>query len=186
MQRWLRLAAGIDRFNARIGRFVYWLTLIMVLVGSFNAVARYLGRYIGVNLSSNAFLEAQLYLFGILFLLGAAYTLLEDGHVRVDVAYSMLSDRGRAWINLLGSVLFLIPFCILMLWVTWSYVVNSWSVWEMSPDPGGLPRYPIKTIIPIAFVLLILQGFSQFIKHLAEVLGLSDASDSHAETSEAV
>jgi TRAP-type mannitol/chloroaromatic compound transport system permease small subunit len=157
--------ARIERFSDLTGRLLYWLTLAMVLIGSYNAVVRYLGRYIGSDLSSNAYIELQWYLFSLVFLLGAAYTLKEDAHVRVDVLYSRLSERGKAWINLLGTLLFLIPFCALMIWVSWSSVASSWSVLEMSPDPGGLPRYPIKTVIPIGFALLILQGVAHSVKY---------------------
>lgn len=167
MQSWLRLASWIDRLNDQIGRWVYWLSLIMVLMGAYNALARYIDRFTGWGLSSNTYIELQWYLFSILFLLGAAYTLKHDSHVRVDVFYGRLSARGKAWINLLGTLLFLFPFCILMLVMSWSSVANSWAVWEMSPDPGGLPRYPIKTIIPIAFVLLILQGISMVVHQIA-------------------
>lgn len=167
MQRWLRLARGIDRFSERTGRFVYWLTLVMVLIGSYNAIARFTDRYTGLGLSSNTWLELQWYLFSLVFLLGAAYGLRHDVHVRVDVVYESLSERGRAWINLLGTALFLIPFSVLMLVTSWPMVRNSWAVWEQSSDPGGLARYPIKTIIPLAFVLLIVQGVSLAVKQIA-------------------
>lgn len=150
----------IDGLNRSIGRAASWLVLLMVLVGAGNAVARYLGRFIGANLSSNAYLEAQWYLFSLIFLLGAAYTLQRDDHVRVDVLYARLSRRARAWIDAVGTVVFLIPFCLFCLWVSWPSIRNSWQVLEGSPDPGGLPRYPIKTVILVAFVLLILQGVS--------------------------
>ena len=171
MQHWLRLADGIDRFNERTGRFVYWLTLAMVLIGSYNAIVRYLDRYTGLALSSNTYIELQWYLFSLIFLLGAAYTLRHDAHVRVDVLFGRLSPRGQAWINLLGTVLFLIPFCVLMLWVSWPFVQSSWALREMSPDPGGLPRYPIKTALPVAFLLLLLQGVSLLIRQVAVLRG---------------
>ena len=166
MQTWIRISDWIDRFNDRIGRFVYWLALVMVVIGAYNAVARYIDRFTGWSLSSNTYIELQWYLFSILFLLGAAYTLKHDAHVRVDVFYGRLSRRGKAWINLIGTLVFLFPFCILMLVMSWPSVANSWAVMEMSPDPGGLPRYPIKTIIPIAFVLLILQGLSMLVRQI--------------------
>jgi TRAP-type mannitol/chloroaromatic compound transport system permease small subunit len=178
MEIWLWLASCVDRINTRIGQFIYWLTLVMVLVGGYNAIVRYMGRFTGTNLSSNVYIEAQWYLYSLVFLLGAAYALKENAHVRVDVLYSRLSDRGRAWIDVLGTVLFLIPFCLLMVYVTSSYAANSWKVLEISPDPGGLPRYPIKSIIPLAFVLLYFQGFSQLIKSLAVVLKTTDQADS--------
>lgn len=160
------VASSIDQFNERVGKVVYWLTLIMVMIGAYNAIARYFDRYTGWGLSSNTYIELQWYLFSLVFLLGAAYTLKQDSHVRVDVLYGRLSRKGKAWINLLGTVLFLFPFCILMIIVSWSSVTNSWAVMEMSPDPGGLPRYPIKTMIPIAFLLLILQGISMLLNQI--------------------
>lgn len=163
----LRIADAIDRFNERFGRLIYWLTLAMVLIGSFNAIVRYLDRYTGFGLSSNTYLELQWYLFSLVFLLGAAYTLKHDAHVRVDVLFSRLGPRGQAIINLLGVIFLLFPFCILMIWVSWPAVLNSWSVMEMSPDPGGLPRYPIKTMIPVAFVLVLAQGLSMGIRQIA-------------------
>lgn len=166
MRFWVRLADGIDGLNERIGRFTYWLVLLMVLVGAYNALARYMDRYTGLGLSSNSYIELQWYLFSIVFLLGAAYALKHEAHVRVDVLYGRLGPRGQAWINIAGTVLFLIPFCLLMIVVSWPAVMNSWRVLEMSPDPGGLPRYPIKTIIPIAFVLLILQGVSMLVRQV--------------------
>jgi TRAP-type mannitol/chloroaromatic compound transport system permease small subunit len=178
MLRWLRLAARIDRINERIGEGVSWLALLMVLVGAYNAVTRYLGRFIGVRLSSNAFIELQWYMFSLIFLLAAAYTLRRDAHVRVDIFYARVGTRARAWINLLGTALFLLPFCFLALRLTWPAVRNSWAVLEMSPDPGGLPRYPLKTMILVAFVLLILQGVSIVIKQIAILRGVITPEES--------
>ncbi len=193
MQRWLRLASVIDRFNERIGRFIYWLTLVMVGVGSYNALARYLSGWVQIDpetagwfdtvrifigevaltLSSNSFIELQWYLFSLVFLLGAAYTLKHNAHVRVDVLYTRLSARGKAWIDLLGTVLFLIPFCVLMLWASWPVIEDSWARLEGSPDPGGLPRYPLLTAIPLAFILLIFQGGALLIRQIATLRGLA-------------
>ena len=167
MRFWLRLSSWIDRFNERVGIGVYWLSLIMVLIGAYNAIARYLDRFTGWGLSSNLYIELQWYLFSLLFLLGAAYTLKYDSHVRVDVFYGKLSRRSKAWVNLLGTCLFLFPFCVLMLIMSVPSVLNSWAVFEMSPDPGGLPRYPIKTMIPVAFVFVILQGISLLVKQVS-------------------
>ncbi len=163
----LRLSAAIDRLNDRIGSAIQWLALVMVVIGAFNAIARYVGRYTSVSLSSNAYLELQWYLFSLIFLMGAAYGLNHDYHVRVDVLYERLGRRARAWIDLTGSVLFLIPFAAVMLWVSWGPVVRSWAVLETSPDPGGLPRYPIKTVILVSFFLLLLQAISQIVKNAA-------------------
>ncbi len=169
MRLLLRLSAAIDRTNDRIGAAIQWLVLLMVLVGAFNALARYATRYTGISLSSNAYFDLQWYMLSLIFLLGAAYGLNRDVHVRVDVLYSRLSVRGRAWIDLAGSVLFLLPFCVMMLWVSWPAVRNSWTVLEGSPDPGGLPRYPIKTLILVSFFLLFLQGVSQAIKQIERI-----------------
>lgn len=167
MHTLLRIAHRIDQTNEWIGRVVYWLTLVMVGVGAYNALVRYLDRFTGLGLSSNTYIELQWYMYSLIFLLGAAYTLKHNAHVRVDVLFMRLTPRGRAWVNLGGALLFLLPFCILVIWTSWPTVHNSWAVLEVSPDPGGLPRYPIKTIIPIAFVLLFLQGVSLAIKQIA-------------------
>lgn len=166
MRRLLALSAAIDRMNDRIGGVIQWLTLAMVVVGAANALLRYATRFAGVSLSSNAFLDLQWYMFSLVFLLGAAWGLRHGAHVRVDVMYERLSARRQAWIDLFGTVLFLIPFSVLMLYVSWPPVRNSWSIRETSPDPGGLARYPIKTIILICFALLLLQGVSEVIKKI--------------------
>ena len=167
MRTLLRIAHRIDQTNEWIGRAVYWLTLVMVGVGAYNALVRYLDRFTGLGLSSNTYIELQWYMYSLIFLLGAAYTLKHDAHVRVDVLLVRLTPRGRAWVNLAGTLLFLLPFCFFVIRMSWPTVYNSWAVWEVSPDPGGLPRYPIKTVIPIAFALLFLQGISLAIKQIA-------------------
>ena len=159
-----RFTAWMDRITQQIGQINTYLCLAMVLIGAFNALARKLGHTFGLNLSSNAYLEIQWYLFSILFLLGASYTLKADEHVRVDVFYARLSPRQKVWLNLMGHVLFLLPFAGVMIWLSWPMVVASWKVWEQSPDPGGLPRYPIKTLILVAFFLFGLQGISEALK----------------------
>ena len=165
--RWEKLARRIEALTEGLGRGVMWLSLAVVLIGSWNALARYGTRFTGWNLSSNAYLELQWYLFSVMFLLGASVTLRDDSHVRVDVLYHRISPKARAWINVAGTVLFLIPFCLLMIWASWFPVRNSWAVHEMSPDPGGLARYPIKTLIPVAFFLLLLQGVAYLIREVA-------------------
>jgi TRAP-type mannitol/chloroaromatic compound transport system permease small subunit len=162
----LRFADAVDRLNGFIGHSIAWLVVLMVLIGTFNAVARYLGRYVGVNLSSNVYLELQWYLFSLIFLLGAAFALREDAHIRVDVLFANLSERTRSWINLLGTVLLLLPFCVFSIWASLPAVRNSFIIREGSPDPGGLARYPLKAVILISFGLLILQGLAEFIKEL--------------------
>jgi TRAP-type mannitol/chloroaromatic compound transport system permease small subunit len=146
----------------------------MVLLGAFNALARYATRYTDLSLSSNAYLDFQWYLFSLIFLLGAGYGLNNDYHVRVDVLYAKLGCKGKAWLDLLGTLFFLLPFSLVMLWVSWTPVWNSWAILESSPDPGGLPRYPIKTVILVAFVLLFLQGISHVVKQVDILWGPKD------------
>jgi TRAP-type mannitol/chloroaromatic compound transport system permease small subunit len=166
-----RLSQLIDRLNERIGATIQWLALVLVVVGAANALLRYGTRYTGWSLSSNAYLDLQWYIFSLIFLLGAAYGLNHDVHVRVDVLYSRLGEKARAWIDLAGTVLFLIPFCLVMLWVSVEPVRSSWAIREASPDPGGLPRYPIKAVILVSFLLLALQGLSQVVKQIDVLRG---------------
>jgi len=171
VQKLLRLSKIIDRMNQSIGQLTLWLVLIMILVGVWNVIGRYLGNAIGQNLTSNSLIEAQWYLFDIIFLVSAAYALKHNEHVRVDLLYNGWPPKRKALVNLIGTLLFLIPFSILVIYFSWQAVYNSWAILEASPDPDGLPRYPIKTMIPIAFALLILQGISEAIKNFAIVTG---------------
>jgi TRAP-type mannitol/chloroaromatic compound transport system permease small subunit len=164
MKPLLRLSAAIDRLTDRVGRIVSWLVVLMVVIASYNAVARYLGRFIGRNFSSNAYIEMQWYLFSIVFLLCAGWVLKDEAHVRVDVLYGRVTDRTRAWINLLGGIFLLFPFCIFVLWASYPSVRNSWIAREVSADPGGLARYPLKAMILVGFVLLLVQAISEMIK----------------------
>ncbi len=175
MRTWLLLSQAIDRLNEVLGRWVSWLTLAMVLIGAYNAVVRYLGSYFGRNLSSNAYLELQWYLFSLVFLLGASYTYQQGAHVRVDLLYGRLGERGRAWIDLAGTLVLMLPFTTFVLWVSWPSVRNSWAVREVSSDPEGLARYPIKSVILLAFALLVLQGISEVIRQVAVLRGLQPA-----------
>lgn len=171
MQVLLKIARWIDRLSEWVGWFTFGLMLIMVAIGAYNAITRYLGRFIGVNLSSNLYIEVQWYLFSLIFLLGAAYVLKHDAHVRVDILYTYLSRKGKAWVNLLGGILLLLPLCVLIFIASFPAVINSWEVLEMSSDPSGLPRYPLKTMILVAFGLLALQGISEIIKQIAVLTG---------------
>ena len=165
METLLKISRTIDLINEWIGRLVYWLVLVMVLVGAYNALAASLGKMIQQKLTSNTFLETQWYLFAIIFLLGAAYALKHDEHVRVDLFYRDASRQRKALINLLGTLLFQIPFSILAIYFSWQWTLNSWAIFEVSSDPGGLPRYPLKSMIIVSFSLLILQGISEAIKN---------------------
>ncbi|NEP15612.1 MAG: TRAP transporter small permease subunit [Leptolyngbya sp. SIO4C1] len=171
MQTLLKLARSIDALTEWIGRFTYWLVLVMIGVGAWNVIGRYLGNAVGQNLSSNALIETQWYLFDLVFLLGAAYTLRHDNHVRVDVFYSRWQGRRKALADLVGTLLFLIPFSALVIYFSWGAVAKSWAILETSPDPGGLPRYPIKAMIIVSFGLLLIQGISQAIKNIAILRG---------------
>ena len=182
MRKLINISCLIDKFNDWIGAGLSWLVLIMTLLGVYNAVTRKLSQTIGVDLSSNMYLESQWYIFSLIFLWGGAYALRHGVHVRVDIIYSYLSDRGRAWVNILGTVLFLIPLCLLILWVSTPYVSDSWRILEGSPDPGGLPRYIIKTAIPVAFLLLLLQALSELIKNIARLRENLDNGDMNAES----
>lgn len=147
----------MDRFYTIVSKLCAWTLFVMTILGALNAVLRYSSKFTGQVWSSNAFLEGQWYLFSAVFLLGAGYTLYKDKHVRVDVLYSRLSTAGQKRIDLVGVTIFAIPFCVLGIWSSIDFVANSWSIWEQSPDAGGLPRYPVKTLIPLGFVLLLLQ-----------------------------
>lgn len=171
MQPLLKLSRGIDRFSGWIGQALTWVALALVALGVINVVGRYLGAQLGMQLSSNALLEAQTQAFDLMFLLGACYLLRRDGHIRIDILHGRLSPRVQAWIDIVGTIVVLIPFCILLIWLSLGYVGNAWSRLEMSPNPGGLPLYPIKTVIPLAFGLLLLQGLSELIKRFAIVTG---------------
>jgi TRAP-type mannitol/chloroaromatic compound transport system permease small subunit len=165
----IRIASAIDRLTAGLGRATAWLVLLMVLLGAFNAMARYAGRHLGVHLSSNAYIELQWYLFSIVFLLGAAFVLREDAHVRVDVLYGRLGARAQSIINIVGTLLLLVPFSAFVLWVSSPVVRASWRTRELSPDPGGLPRYPLKALILVSFALLLLQALSELLKEVRKL-----------------
>ena len=163
----LSVSRGIDALNERIGKAVIWLVLIVALISAGNAVMRYT-----INYSSNALLEIQWYLFAAIFLFSAAYTLLRNEHVRIDVVSGRFSPRGQAWIDIIGTLLFLMPMAILIMYLSWPIFMNAWNSGEMSSNPGGLIRWPARLMIPIGFFLLVLQGFSELIKRFAFLKGL--------------
>jgi TRAP-type mannitol/chloroaromatic compound transport system permease small subunit len=161
----LRLSRGIDWMNAQFGIIATWLVLIACLVSAGNAASRYL--FIE---SSNGWLEAQWYMFAAIVLLGAPYTLRMNEHVRVDLIYSSASERTRIWIDIIGGLLFLIPICAILIYFTWPWFVQSWKIHEISPNAGGLVRWPVKLLLPVGFSLMILQGISEIIKRVAALL----------------
>ena len=158
----------IDALNQLVGRGVAWVTLGLVLVVFVDVVMRYL-----FDTSFVFTQELEWHLFGFIFLIGAGYTLLHDGHVRVDIIYQRLGFKGRAWINLCGVILFLIPGCIMVVTTSWKFMVNSFAILEGSPDPGGIPfRFILKGCIPVGFTLLLLQGFSLGLHSFMQILGI--------------
>jgi TRAP-type mannitol/chloroaromatic compound transport system permease small subunit len=167
MQNLLRVAHWIDAVNEWIGKSAAWLGLVAVLVCTGNAVARY-----ALNIGSNAWLELQWYLNAAVFLLIAGYALKRNEHVRIDVINGKLSERTQVWIDLLGGIFMLLPVTIFIAWYSWPSLVNSWEINEYSSDPGGLIRWPVRILIPIAFTLLALQGVSEIIKRVAYLKGL--------------
>ena len=169
MQYLVFFSRAVDRFSWHVGRSLRWVALALVVLGVVNVIGRYLGARFGIQLSSNSLLEAQIQAFNLIFLLGGAYLLLENGHIRVDVLHSKFSAYTKAWIDFLGSVILLIPFCLLMLGYSFNYVLRAWERLEVSPNPGGLPLYPIKTVLLVGFALLLLQGISQAIKAAAVI-----------------
>lgn len=179
IRRLLQTSAAIDALIEPIGRLLNWLVLITIAVGFYNVAARYIGRFLGMQLSSNVFIELQWYLFSVTFLLGFPYILKHGANVRVDFFEVRWSERRKAMISFWGTVLFLIPFCILGLWVTFKPVLQSWGLlpdgtwgtWEISSDANGLPRAPIKSMMLVSFTLLLLQGISQAIKYWAVWFG---------------
>ncbi len=176
MQILLRLSRAIDLLNEKVGRALYWLVLASVVVSSGNAVVRYT-----FDTSSNAWLEIQWYLYTAFFLVGAGYTLLRNEHVRIDIIYSRLKPRTRAWIDVFGGILFLMPMAILLMWLSWPVFVESYNLHEYSPNPGGLLRWPVKVMMPIGFFLLALQGISEIIKRIAFLKNLiPDPTPRHA------
>lgn len=171
MKFWIALAKAIDATNETIGRAVLWLVGAVALISAMNALARY-----GLGRSSNAWLEIQWYLFGAIILLASGYTLKHNGHVRIDIVYGRFSARTQAWIDLLGALLFLLPLCGLMAWLAWPGFVDSFVSGEMSPDTGGLIRWPVRLLIPLGFVLLALQGAAEIIKCIAFLRGAGKLS----------
>lgn len=194
MRRLLQLSHAIDRVTEVFGRLSDWIVILTVAVGFYNVLARYIGRFIGLQLSSNIFIELQWYLFSLIFFFGFAYILKHGENVRVDFLYANWSDRRKAWIDFWGTVLILIPFCLIGIWVTFNPVLfswgrlpnGSWGEWEISSDANGLPRAPIKTMIIVAFVLLLLQAISQAIKYLAVLQGYTQVAQEIRDETEQI
>jgi len=163
----LSVSRLIDALNERVGRLAYWAVLAAVLVSSVNATIRY-----AFNMSSNAWLELQWYLFAAVFLLCSGYTLLHNEHIRIDVVSSRFTRRTQIWIDVFGIVAFLLPMASIILWLSWPIFMNAWNSNEISGSAGGLLRWPARLMVPAGFFLLTLQGVSELIKRIATLRGL--------------
>ena len=178
MKSLLSISRAIDALNRGVGQVLIWLVLIMVLISAGNAVMRY-----AFNISSNAFLEMQWYLFAAVFLGCAGYTLLNNEHIRIDVVSSRFSARTRAWIDVFGTLCFLFPVAGYIMYLSWPIFMNAWVSGEISSNAGGLIRWPARLMIPVGLFLLVLQGVSELIKRLAFIQGLiPDPNEKHADT----
>lgn len=176
MKLLLLLSRAIDALNERIGSVVIWCVLIMVLVSAANATSRY-----ALNMASNAWLELQWYLFSAVFLLCAGYTLRHNEHIRIDVVSGHLSRRTQVWIDIFGTVFFMLPTTLYIMWLSWPVFMDAWTSGEMSGSAGGLIRWPARLLVPVGFFLLSLQGVSELIKRIAFLRGLiPDPIEKHA------
>ena len=163
----LKLSQLIDWLTERVGKGAFWLVLVMTIVSSGNAVVRF-----AFNYSSNGLLEIQWYLFAAVFLLCSPYTLQKNEHVRIDVLSGKLSPRGLAVIDIIGTLFFLLPMVVLVLWLSLPLVAESYKINEHSANAGGLIRWPVKMLLPLGFTLLALQGVSELIKRIAFLAGM--------------
>lgn len=169
MQTLSAISRFIDAMNDRIGRVMAWLALITVLVAAWAAIVRYLDKYLGTSLSSNTYNELQWYLYAVMFFMLAPHTMLKNGHVRVDILASRFPKRTQRIIEIIGSLVFTFPLCLLIIVLSWGFVTESIRIGEISNDPGGLPRWPIKLFIPIGLSLLGLQALSEGLKKIVEL-----------------
>lgn len=179
MKSLLALSGWMDRVSERIGHTIYWLVLAAVLISCINAVVRK-----AFNWSSNSLLEIQWYLFSAIFLFCAGYTLLKNQHVRIDVISGRLSKRTQAWIDIFGTLFFLLPMAILIMYLSWPVFVQAYERHEVSTNAGGLIIWPARLMVPIGFLLLAAQGISELVKRVAFLQGLiPDPSEKQHEKS---
>ena len=162
----LKVSQAIDWVNDRLGVAASWLVLAACLISAANAMSRY-----AFDLSSNAYLEIQWYLFAAIVMLGASHTLRVNEHVRVDIVYTHLSERGKEWLDLIGTAVFLVPSMLVIAYYSWPFFMQSWNVQEISGNAGGLIRWPVKILVPIGFTLVAIQGVSEIIKRAAALRG---------------
>jgi TRAP-type mannitol/chloroaromatic compound transport system permease small subunit len=167
MKLFLKLSGLVDALNRHVGQAIMWLVLAAILISGGNAV-----MHKPFSISSNAFLEAQWYLFSAVFLLGAGYTFLKNAHVRIDFVSSRLSPRTRSWIDVFGILLILVPFCSIVIRLSWPLFLKAWQSGEISMNYGGLIRWPVYLLVPLGMALLLLQGGSELIKRFAFLRGL--------------
>ena len=167
MQALLKFSKTVDWLNNLIGKYVIWLILGSTIISAVNAIVRKV-----FNISSNAYLEVQWYLFAASFLLAAGYTLLNQEHVKIDVIYSRFSKRNQMWIDVIGFITFLTPVCFAVLWFGIPFFIRGFQSGEMSSNAGGLIRWPVYLMMPLGFGLLLLQGWSELIKRIAFLKGL--------------
>ena len=167
MNALLKLSRQVDALTERIGKAALWLVLIVVLVSTGNALSRYLFNY-----SSNAFLEAQWYLFGLIFLSCSGYTLLRNEHVRIDLISDRLSKRAQTWIDIFGIIFFLLPMALAIVLLSWPVFMHALESNEMSNSAGGLIVWPARLMIPVGFTLLIAQALSELVKRIGFLKGL--------------
>ena len=167
MQALLKLSRAIDWLNATVGKYAIWLIFAATVISALNAVVRK-----AFNFSSNAYLEVQWYLFAWSFLIAAGYTLLHREHVRIDVLNSRLPKRAQVWIDIIGFAFFLTPLCLLVLWLGVPMLIDKYASGEVSPNTGGLIRWPVWLALPVGFGLLLLQGRSELIKRIAFLRGV--------------
>jgi TRAP-type mannitol/chloroaromatic compound transport system permease small subunit len=177
MQALLKFSAVVDWGNEKIGVICNWLVLWACIISGGNAMVRY-----AYDQSSNAWLEVQWYMFAVIVMFGASYTLKRNEHVRVDLFYMTLSRRGQLWVDILGTLVFLLPTCIILAWLSWPFFMQSFLVDEHSSNAGGLLRWPIKLVLPVGFALVALQGLSELIKRIAFLNGVPvESLEAHYE-----
>jgi TRAP-type mannitol/chloroaromatic compound transport system permease small subunit len=162
----------MDRVSGAFGWVADWCVLLACAISAGNATMRYT-----INYSSNAWLEVQWYLFAGIVMLGASYTLVRNEHVRVDLVYGSLSTRGKLWVDVFGILLFLLPAMALLTWMTWPFFLDAFYRNEHSSNAGGLLRWPVKLLLPVGFLLLVLQGISELIKRVALLRGIQPKGD---------
>jgi len=163
----LKLSGLVDALNGRVGRAIMWLILAAVFLSAGNAIARKAFR-----IGSNALIDMQWYLFSGVFLLGAGYVFMKNIHVRIDFVSSRLTPRARSWVDIIGIIVFLLPFCWIVILMSWPLFFNAWKSGEMSQNAGGLIRWPVYLLMPIGMFLLLIQSISELIKRFAFLRGL--------------